>query len=163
MTHNELLLYRFSEARVYLEYLETSLQKHWDDQYHDYQSKILSLPQALTLVHPWQYERILKSDIARIQGPRSFPTDIGISSLTCRSETIWGYTCSCHTQNNLQADHLFPHSLGGPTLPDNKIYLCSFHNQMKGSDIHLFPWEKGEPHWLKAQLDLIYATYVHQG
>jgi hypothetical protein len=38
--------------------------------------------------------------------------------------------------NDYQADHIFPHALGGKTNINNAQLLCSYHNQSKGKSIN---------------------------
>lgn len=37
--------------------------------------------------------------------------------------------------NDYQADHIFPHALGGKTELGNAQVLCSYHNQSKGKNV----------------------------
>jgi hypothetical protein len=59
----------------------------------------------------------------------------------------------------MEIDHLFPYSLGGPTIAVNAIYLCRRHNLGKSVDIHLIPWEEGFP-WVDGILNNL-ATKLH--
>lgn len=157
MVDTILFEYRIQCTQKYLSFLEDSLALNWEKQYFLYQSKQLSLPYAFVLVHPWHCELLTSQDIKTIYGARTFQKEVGLTGMQCLSETIWGYKCSHSRQSKsiVQADHLFPYSLGGPTISSNKIYLCKFHNQMKSNDIHFYPWERGEPAWLATHLQEI--------
>ena len=39
----------------------------------------------------------------------------------------------CSEKTQLQKDHVWPSSLGGPDFPWNTQYLCGFHNRMKAN------------------------------
>lgn len=59
---------------------------------------------------------------------------------------------------------MFPYSLGGQTVAENRITLCQWHNRLKGSDVHLYPWELPLGSWVEkvllniaAHLELIAA------
>lgn len=79
--------------------------------------------------------------------------DAGASVHGCQSEILWGY--KCELEGEIEVDHLFPYSLGGPSNGSNKLHLCRLHNRLKSSDIHFYPWEKGEPAWLEVVLGKI--------
>ena len=82
------------------------------------------------------------------------PRPVGPSQRAWRIE-IWLSACPLENQDVVHVDHLFPYSLGGPTLAANQLFLCPVHNRAKASDIHLFPWELGEPGWLRRQVERI--------
>ena len=87
--------------------------------------------------------------IRDIQGYRSFKQENG----KCQSKLIWGYECPIHSLL-CHGDHLFPYSMGGPTISANKLLLCRYHNMVKATDIHLFPWEEKENRliWLDSHI-----------
>jgi hypothetical protein len=145
---------RIDTACAYVNAVENSLQSNWLQRYELYRQGRLSLPDAIALVHPYHYEH-LDSGLT-VRGPRTFASEVGIEGIKCKADILWGYECSRVLEVNIAADHLFPYSLGGPTLGSNKLYLCALHNQMKSSDIHLYPWEKGEPVWLSDRLATIW-------
>jgi hypothetical protein len=148
--------YRICCTQEYIASLELSLQSNWLNQYEMCCRSTLSLPHAFALIHPWHYSQdSTQLRVNGVRGSRSFPKEVGMTSLLCASELIWGYKCSRSLGKEVQADHLFPYSLGGQTVASNKVYLCSLHNQMKSNDIHIFPWENGEPVWLSNCLEMI--------
>lgn len=93
------------------------------------------IPEVLALLNP-KFHAELKSTDPR--GERTFPSTK--SSYSCRSKDVWGYECP-FTSAVIHVDHIFPHSKGGATDPQNAMYLCAEHNMAKHTDIHLVPWE----------------------
>lgn len=146
------LNYRYKMASQYLGYLQDSLQLGWKAYCDSSSEQPLRM---LALLHP---EHISNLDLPShknvsqitqdVQGPRSFPS--GIAAEKCKAHLIWGYNCSL--DGELQQDHLFPYSLGGPTYGGNRITLCRYHNMVKSNDIHCFPWE-GFDTWIAPWLE----------
>jgi hypothetical protein len=141
LTSIGILEIRIDLGRKYLEKLSQLPSRDWLQEYELYLANALSLPEALALAHPENYDLNSLSNV--IRGPRQFDPEIGRER--CRAEVIWLYNCEVQAS---AADHVFPYSLGGPTVGSNKLLLCRRHNEMKANDIHLYPWEKGEPEWL---------------
>ena len=54
-----------------------------------------------------------------------------------------------------QADHFWPHSLGGPSILGNRIILCQFHNLAKSNSILEIFW-LNYPTWINDYLDRLY-------
>jgi hypothetical protein len=140
--------FRILRGEEYVKALARSSTRHWPTEFSVHQSGVLSLPESLALVYPRHYEDLVSAE--KVRGPRHFDAEIGKEP--CRAEIIWGYRCNAQAAS---ADHLFPYSLGGPTIASNKVHLCRFHNEMKSNDIHLFPWELGRPLWLAQCLQAI--------
>src|SRR5207247_1839385 len=70
----------------------------------------------------------------------------------CQAMRLWG--CSCpYGAAPKEADHLFPRSLGGPTIAENRLTLCTWHNKIKSMDPYIFPWEEGLPSWVLGLLE----------
>ena len=65
----------------------------------------------------------------------------------CESARLWGYPCPFEGAQSA-ADHLYPKSLGGPTVAENRLTLCRWHNTAKSMDVHIFPWEEGVLVWV---------------
>lgn len=142
---------RIQAAEKYIYALSKFHHFEWAELYDLYLSKELTLEERFCLIHPVHLEELGLQN--KIQGNRAFNEEPGVSTMLCQSNQIWGYSCcAVKDQNRLVADHLFPYSLGGPTIASNKLYLCKFHNQVKSNDIHFFPWERGEPDWLSIQI-----------
>lgn len=148
MISGEIFRLRIERGREYLLAFVESLKKDWLREYERYLARELNLADALALAHPQHYEWIVLSD--RVRGPRQFEPEVGEER--CCAEVIWGYRCDLP---GVSSDHLFPYSLGGPTVGNNKLLLCRLHNGMKANDVHLFPWEQGEPGWLATCLKAI--------
>ena len=146
---------RHETARRYLETLERVLQQGWGNAV---QKPELDNLEKLALLHPEHLNSIdlpSHKNVAQlreqIQGKRGFGSQF--LRTKCESELIWGYKCPLNA--DIQQDHLFPYSLGGPTIGTNRILLCKYNNMVKTSDIHCFPWEeftiRCEP-WLDFQI-----------
>ena len=131
-------------ASLYLEALQKTLQVGWNEIYN--QKENLKLYQKLTLIHPDVLSEVglTENQINKFRGTNKFDRD-NISTRKCASDKIWGYECNLTSnEQEIEQDHLFPYSLGGPTIKQNRIFLCRYHNQLKGNDIHLYPWEEEE-------------------
>jgi hypothetical protein len=59
-----------------------------------------------------------------------------------------------------QADHFWPHSLGGPTILENRVLLCKFHNLAKSNSILDSFW-KEYPCWLDDYLTRMYHLKIN--
>lgn len=130
--------------RRYLEALEKASHFTWGALAED----ALGLPEKLILVHPkWH-----PLDVSRALNLLPFVVTDGTEQ--CQAERIWGYECPL-TDRTIQADHVFPRSLGGPRDGLNQVWLCADHNGWKGNDLFGFPWENGEPAWLEAQVQRV--------
>jgi hypothetical protein len=135
---------RIDTAKIYLERLNNNLSKGWLNIYQDYLEGKIDDIDKITMIHPDFIKSIHlpvyithSAIIENIQGKRLFKKENG----TCQSKLIWGYECS-FGDSTCHGDHLFPYSMGGPTISANKLLLCSYHNMVKATDIHLFPWEE---------------------
>lgn len=147
----ELLSVRISNAYEYLQFLSrcSGLQA-WRDGYRRFRLGECPIPEALSLVHPVHLKRAWVEDLDFVKGERSF-TGSAEPWSTCQADLIWGYDCPFE-EEELESDHLFPFSAGGPTDAENRLWLCATHNGFKSSDIHLFPWEVGLPQWVAPRL-----------
>jgi len=69
----------------------------------------------------------------------------------CQSEMTFGVECPFQDRTvrhpELEADHVWPKSLGGPWEASNRMWLCPLHNQMKGNCIFHYSWSQ-YPAWL---------------
>lgn len=147
---------RYQTARKFLVTLESTLKLGWQKSAGRPE---LGFLEKLALLHPEHFNSLdlpnhtnTKTLQTSIQGNRRFASQQ--SNVLCQSMLIWGYECPIET--DLQQDHLFPYSLGGPTVGTNRIWLCRYHNMVKTSDIHCFPWEELEQRcgpWLDNQID----------
>jgi hypothetical protein len=128
-------------------------RRQWEDDYRRIDEESLAV--RFVLLHPFHYDED-NTDKKRceIRGGRRFPFKPQVAEGGCAAKLLWGYSCPLEG-TNLQVDHEFPYSLGGPTDPRNRLILCDMHNRLKSSDLHVYPWEKGEPKWLRDILDKI--------
>ena len=158
---------RTKSAADYLKALESSLRQGW---LHSFKAGAKTVYDQLALLHP---EHLAELDLPPhrsedslqrlMQGVRAFPASI-IASNSCQADLLWGYKCELHGE--IQQDHLFPYSLGGPSIAQNRVFLCKYHNMVKSSDIHCYPWEATDAWakpWIGAQINKlnkeIYAFY----
>lgn len=106
-------------------------------------------PETFALLHP-QYFAEDPVLTVRLQGSRQFkPAELAaVEGHGCQSKRIWGYACDLSSGSSLNADHVFPYALGGPTISSNLLPLCRYHNQVKTHDIHLYPHWQAAPSWV---------------
>lgn len=133
---------RIAAAHDYFVFLLRTMSEPWDALFARYRSGALSLVEAVTLVHP---NRIPEDRVTPGRCTRTFTAAIP-NYEWCHSEELWGYECPFAPV--LEIDHLFPWALGGPTYPENAVYLCRDHNRAKGHDLHLIPWDEQSFSWL---------------
>ena len=75
---------------------------------------------------------------------------------TCKC-VWWGEEQNCNYTVKIQADHVWPKSLGGLSISDNCEPLCEIHNLMKGNSIFFFNWKF--KHWMKQLLQTLQAHH----
>ena len=141
----EKLLVRVGAAVEYLAALEEFMNAEWNSVYVRLINGQLSIPQKLAAINPMLYDGIIQQH--EICGLRTYSSSVMSAGQSCMSWKMWGYKCPFHSPV-LEADHLFPYSLGGPTDPRNLVLLCKYHNRVKAADIHLYPWEGGCSPWV---------------
>ena len=119
------------------------------------------LPTLLALVHPDFYHDSRGLEIGSKLEPshnkRVF-TDRRIRPQSCGIEIlIPGSKCPYWSGHVLlEADHLWPHSLGGATLEENRLSLCKQCNEHKSASPMLFPGNS-VPNWLKNRVKQLYV------
>ncbi len=146
---------RITRGEEYLLALENFRNREWRAIFADYDEGRLTVPEAMVLVHPRFYNVREASVGQSIRGDRNFANVAGREVSPCMADQIWLSSCRLQNTEDLQSDHWFPFSLGGPTVASNQLYLCAVHNYSKSSDVHLFPWEHGEPAWFRTQVERI--------
>ena len=151
---------RIELGEEYLLALEESRSWKWSEVSAEYAAGKLELPRAMVLIHPSFYECREAEAGQSIRGNRGFTATAGLNVAGCMADRIWLSVCPLAKPDVLHSDHLFPYSLGGPTIAENQLFLCSVHNHAKANDIHLFPWERGEPSWLGMQVERIRRLLV---
>ena len=124
--------------------------------YSSVSSSIESIPFALSLIHPTFYSKNGASFAEVIKWKRDAHFASGITASTrCQAERIGFGRCVLNDEPSVRgkcdADHLWPHALGGPSTLDNRVILCKFHNSIKGYGIIHFNWDH-VPNWLGAYL-----------
>jgi hypothetical protein len=151
--------FRIDSTKTYIDKLRANLSIGWNSIYKMYNNNELNYIDKVTMIHPDFIKSIHLPNyithgmlIAEIQGERLFRKESG----KCQSELIWGYECPL-PPTLCSGDHLFPYSLGGPSIAGNKLLLCRYHNMIKGTDIHLFPWEDhlNRLRWVDSQIDAL--------
>ena len=151
--------------RSYLTLRESSLKYGWKGYFRRLES-----PDALdmlALIDPEhlrelcggnnnEFEKLQR----KVQGARAFSIPGAVSS-HCASRELWGYDCPL--DSTIHFDHHFPYSRGGPTVPQNRIFLCEFHNSLKGGDVHCF-FSEGIPtssiSWIKQQFFKMQSIFL---
>ena len=146
---------RIEHGEEYLLALEEFLSWEWSEILREYRKRRLTLPQAMVLVHPAFYRERSAELRQSIRGPRNYLASAGQHVAGCMADQIWLSPCRLRNPEVIHSDHLFPYSLGGPTIAANQLFLCPVHNRSKAGDIHLFPWERGEPSWFGRQVERI--------
>ena len=96
----------------------------------------LQLGTALSLIHPIFHERNTGESLSDLRGAREFRNPHKMNE--CQIGTlIEGVICK---GSITVADHTWPHSLGGPTNPQNMCELCRKCNGQKSDSIALYNW-----------------------
>lgn len=153
MIDKTVLWNRVNSGEEYLRTLASSFDTAWSSLYDSYLTNGRSLVLGLSLVHPDHYSHIEGQQA--VQGPRQFDAEIAQGNARCYADRLWGDNCNVRINGRICGDHLFPYSLGGPSVATNKMLLCPIHNRMKSADIHVYPWELGEPPWLAQILERV--------
>ena len=114
---------------------------------------------ALSMIHPMFYSKNGESFAETVNWRRDGNFTAGITDTSrCQSDDIGFGECKFNEKPSIrgkcQADHLWPHALGGPSILDNRVILCQFHNSIKGSGITHFKWTC-TPIWLEGYLSQI--------
>ena len=124
---------------------------------HILNSDINNLNKLMPLVHPdFLYDAFgnFLGDIVKFNDS-SFNSGIN-ETARCQINLIQK-DCSCQfnsyrdIRGKCQADHFWPHSLGGPSIFDNRILLCRYHNVSKSNSIVEEFWNS-YPTWLNDYL-----------
>jgi hypothetical protein len=96
----------------------------------------MQLSTALSLIHPIFHERNTGESLGKLRGSREFNKPVKFNK--CQIGTlISDIVCMGSTT---EADHCWPYSLGGPTLPTNLCELCQKCNGQKSDSIALYNW-----------------------
>ena len=153
-------LSRIESARQYVSALHKSYTLEWLDQYSQYQQGRLSTEGTMALLHPNHYQ----GHFAKQEDPRGKRIFSGSEfNAACQAELVWNCPCPLPNDEPKVSDHIFPWSLGGPTVAENRVMLCRWHNEVKAGDVHLFPWEEGLPGWVDGLINRIGARIQRVG
>lgn len=117
------------------------------------------LPELLALIHPDFYYK----NGTPLEGSLPWKNNGFAAGITqtdrCRAEVYTGVECLFNQNPQIRgkchADHVWPNSLGGPSILDNRLVLCKYHNGMKSNDIAHFNWTI-IPNWLESYLQKLY-------
>ena len=119
------------------------------------------LPLALSLIHP-EFCCEIDFEILHGQQPLAFKNNRQWRErdlpLCCWWELL-GEDRECATEQPVEADHIWPKSLGGLRADGNCQPVCQLHNKMKGNSIFSFDWSRW-PIWLRALLHKMHARYA---
>ena len=119
------------------------------------------LPEIMPLIHPdflYDSDGFFIGDLISFNNP-SFNNGINDTDICQINMIDESYSCQFNKIRNIrgkcQADHFWPHSLGGPSIFDNRILLCRYHNVAKSNSIVNAFW-MSYPIWLN---DYLYKIY----
>jgi hypothetical protein len=125
------------------------------------ESSVDKLPHLLSLIHPDFYYNGKGQYIGEnLPWRKKNDFTSGISAEdTCQIMILSGEQCPFnrlpHVRGKCEADHVWPNSLGGPSIFDNRLLLCKYHNGMKSNNTNVFHWDQ-EPGWLLQYLKSLY-------
>lgn len=144
---------RFEEAAEYHRALANADDLDWDTRLARHRQGDLPFTESLVLIHPNWYRHLEdEGSSTSVRGRRAFR--LSSRRGECDSQRCWGYRCP-HHHADIQVDHFFPYALGGPTEPENALWLCSTHNAGKGGDIHVVPLRAATERWFPTVLEKI--------
>lgn len=130
---------RLNSAHSFFNQMAVLQSLDWLSEYERLQAINFPVPETMTLLNPRHWNHIAPRDA--VLGKAQF-SNVELSDAKCDGIKIWGYECPLDSQA-IHIDHVFPYSLGGPTILENALFLCATHNIAKSADIHLIPWEEG--------------------
>jgi hypothetical protein len=86
---------------------------------------LLELVESLVLIHP-DWDEGLDDQVppSFVRGTRIFGAVT--READCQAVFVWGYHCP-FAESKVRVDHLIPYGPGGPTDPDDAVWLCAFH------------------------------------
>jgi hypothetical protein len=116
--------------------------------------------ELLVWIHPrvWRFAPPEDVGLADPRGTRAFTSRQGIGITNCQWSIVAGALCTLQ-DDITHGDHIWPYSIGGPTLGLNYAKLCSTHNMLKGAAI--IELAEVDPVWLRPLRGRIRA-YVTQ-
>lgn len=138
------ILQRILTTKQYLEFLGDINETNWNPTFSKLLDGESNYLLAMALLNPSGHG--VQTTARRSKSFRLTPDD----GQSCLAAKVWGYECP--SRQRLNADHDFPYSRGGPTIPSNGQWLCGMHNELKGFDMHFFDWEPSRNSWLSGEL-----------
>jgi hypothetical protein len=123
-------------------------------------AKVRALPRLLALIHrDFLTDRTGNSIEHLMNPPFAAGPDWTRRPFTqrCEARRLLGRECPFNSvqdpelQESIEADHLWPHALGGPSVGSNRLWLCRVHNGMKAASVDHFHWAE-YPRWLDGYL-----------
>jgi hypothetical protein len=148
----EFLLKYLSESDGLAEIDKTT---YWSTRYLELKKKIAereidSLPQIMPLIYP----TFLYNSMGDWLGELTNYDDRGFANGLNAADNCQ-FNVYLNIRGKCQADHFWPHSLGGPSILGNRIILCKFHNLAKSNSILETFWLE-YPTWINDYLDKLY-------
>jgi hypothetical protein len=119
------------------------------------------LPQIMTLLHPTFLYNAKGEWLGELTNFDNLGFRNGVASAdNCQFHQVQPNSyCPFNKHVNIrgkcQADHFWPHSLGGPSILGNRVLLCQFHNIAKSNSIVETFWYQ-YPTWIKDYLNTLY-------
>jgi len=118
------------------------------------------LPEIMPLIYPDFLYNQNGFFIGHMIGYNStFNTGINLSEncqfSSLQSDGICEFNNYKGIRGKCQADHFWPHSLGGPTIIENRVLLCKFHNVAKSNSVLISFWQT-YPNWINNYLQRMY-------
>ena len=154
--------------KILIDYQNSSSQDEknllWVNKYSDLSERINkmeldALPEIMTLIHPNflkdKFGNCIKDNLQYTK-THNFSSNIS-KKHSCKYNLISDNGEKCIFNNyteirgKCQADHIWPHSLGGPSIMENRLILCSYHNCSKSNSIFNKFW-LSYPIWLNQYL-----------
>ena len=126
------------------------MTKIWNNMYYDatLDGNVKHPIKCLVLIHPDYWITHSGESISLSDG--KFLNQIN-QDTKCEWNRFGNYVCPWNRdiflRGNLEIDHHWPASLGGPSLDSNRLNLCKHHNQMKSNSVEHYPWNT-KPAWL---------------
>lgn len=165
--HIKIYYSRLRDLRLRLEFTSEERCENWIDLFEktgldidSFQWNPIHTSVLLALVHPDEFHDQRGEDISiHFETPHSKKsfTKRAVMDEDCQiGELINGVKCPYVDNKGVQMDHLWPHSLGGPTHNSNMVYLCQTCNQQKSSSPLYFDFDTC-PSWLVNRIKTMFA------
>jgi len=137
-------------ATEYILELGLLLQLSGGDRLEQMNAQAPSLSGRLARINPriWSVIDVAGMGQPDPRGKRQFPAASRSRAGSCEIfRLLPGAECTINEEGR-EFDHVWPYSLGGPTVSSNRTRLCATHNQVKSAFVLLAMDE--QPEWLEA-------------